>query len=766
MQVEMNTANKVASTALPKWPSVTAGVMHQWLQCLDVKIPLNKLQEACSRADRLPDQQPAVRLRALLTELHLSWLLPSSVAWERFDTTALPALVLHQGSWKLAQKSDRGDPMDVIALIDQGGVIKEVKPDDLIGHAVLWLRRSRMVHARGEQGQRKRQALGWLLKELFRSPSWLFNVMASTVLINLLAVATSLFAMQVYDRVVPTLAYSTLTTLVVGMVLVVLFDWVLKVLRGKAMDHMGVQVDKVLSQRVFDHLLHLRLDLMPKGVGQLTAQVNGMESVRNFLSSSVIYALIDLPFVLMFIVFIAIIGGPLAWVYASLLPLAFVFAGVSHWRQRHITRQLMHQVNERTGVLVDAIRGAESIRAANAMHRFSQEWQHTSDQMAEKSRQQKANQTVTLTNIQALSTLAYVAALVVGVSQIESGHLSMGALIACSILGGRVIGPVAQGVQLLSQWYNVSRSLEQVDDILTIEQERRPGQQLLVTDAPPDHIELDKVSFSYAGTPVKQLRIEHLELHAGDRVLLLGPIGGGKSTLMKVLAGLYRPTEGRVRVGPMDLWEMDPDAVANMISYLPQQVHLFKGTLRSNLATAGVRDDLRMAKATQLLGIDVIANDSPQGMDSPVSEGGEGLSGGQRQLIGLARVVVAAPRVWLLDEPTAALDTKTEAQVWQALAHFVAPQDILVVATHRPMAAMSMVNRVLMLQKGVVVKDGKPSEVTPQLAQGYQQQAQVRAQAHAARVAGIGPGGPGRTSDRGIKMPMAGSSEAGIDVEA
>ena len=751
MQIEPNPSAESAPPSAQKRPSVGAGVLHQWLQSLDVKVPADKLQDACDRADRLPDAQPALRLRAVLAEVQLSWLLPSAVAWERFDTSALPALVLHQGQWKLAQKSGAGESDSAIALSDEGGKTEVVASGDLDGHVVLWLRRSRVKHALQNKGQGQRLAMRLLLAELFRSPSWLFNVMVATVLINLLAVASSLFAMQVYDRVVPTLAYSTLTTLVGGMVLVVTLDWLLKVLRGKAMDRMAVGVDKVLSQQVFDHLLHLRLDLMPKGVGQLTAQVNGMESVRNFMSSSVMYALVDLPFVLMFIAFIFVIGGPVAWVYAWLLPLALALAGVSHWRQRNITRQLMQHANERTGVLVDAIRGAESIRAANAMQRFSQQWKETAEQMAGKSRQQKANHTFTLTNTQAVSTLAYVAALVVGVTQIESGNLSMGALIACSILGGRVIGPVGQGVQLLSQWYSVSRSLEQVDEILNIEQERRQGQRLLVTDAAPEKIELDKVSFSYPGTPVKQLRIEQLTLQAGDRVLLLGPIGGGKSTLLKVLAGLYRPSEGRVRIGPMDLWEMDPEVVATMVSYLPQQVHLFKGTLRSNLATTGMRDDMRMAEVAKNLGIEAIADDSPQGMDSEVSEGGEGLSGGQRQLIGLARVAVAAPRVWLLDEPTAALDAHTEAQVWEQLGHFVGPQDILVVATHRPMAAMRMVNRVVVLQKGVVVKDGRPVEVTPQLAAGYQQQARGVALAGAARV----------NQPQATQTPTAGQSIAG-----
>ena len=705
-------------------PDVPAGVLHRLLAQLDIQLAQELVQVACDKASRMPDAQAVVRLRAVLAELGLPWLLPAAVAWERFDHSVLPAMLWHEGQWWVALSAS---PDDQVHLLDGHGKPQTVARGDLSKAIVLWLRRSRAEKTGDAPQGGGGVALRLVLKELFRAPGWIGRVMVATVLVNLMAVATSIFSMQVYDRVVPTMAFSTLTTLVVGMGLVVLLDWALKILRGQAMDGVASQVDLALSQRVFDHLLHLRLDLMPKGVGQLTAQVNGLESVRNFFSSSVMYALVDLPFVVMFIGFIALIGGKVALVYLALLPMALAMAFMSHWRQRSITRQLMQQGNERTGVLVDAIRGAESIRAANAMQRFSQQWRGQTGQITDKSRQQKANQTLTMTNTSALTTVAYVAALVVGVLEIEAGNLSMGALIACSILGGRVIGPVAQGVQLLSQWYGVARSLEQVDAILGIEQERRPGQQLLVTDEAPRAIDLERVTFCYPNSPVKQVRIERLHLKAGDRVLLLGPIGSGKSTLLKVLAGLYRPGEGRMRLGNMDLWEMDPEVVAGMVSYLPQSVHLFKGTLRSNLATAGIRDDARLAEAARRFGIEAIADDSPQGMDTEISEGGEGLSGGQRQLIGLARLAVASPRVWLLDEPTSALDAQTEGQIWTALQRFVAPQDILVVATHRPMAAMSLVNRVIVMQKGAVVKDGSPEEVVPQLLAGFQAQSQGRA---------------------------------------
>ena len=227
---------------------------------------------------------------------------------------------------------------------------------------------------------------------------------------------------------------------------------------------------------------------------------------------------------------------------------------------------------------------------------------------------------------------------------------------------------------------------------------------------------LDSVRFAYAESPIRQLTVDQLHLESGDRVLLVGPVGAGKSTLLKILAGLYRPSEGRVRLGQVDLWETDPLLVSTQIGYLPQSVHLFRGTLRSNLCLTGTASDDRLLEISQQLGIDAIAAGSPQGMDLPISEGGEGLSVGQRQLVALARVFINQPRIWLLDEPTASLDREMEQLVWQALEASLRSNDILVVSTHRPLMANRLMNRVLIMQQGRVVRDGRPEALLPQMA--------------------------------------------------
>ncbi len=697
----------------PKQALLPAALLHKLLVSIHIPVQLTELQAACQQAEQnLPEEINAVdQARYIFTQAKLKSVQPVQLTWRRFDLRRLPALVLHEETWYMAERAES----EMINLTDTEGEMKSISETELQNALVLWVRGAAQQNNTASATLKGSIAAKLVLRELLREPGWIAKVLIATMIINVMAVATSLFAMQVYDRVVPTLAYATFTTLVAGMFFIVIIDWLLKTLRARILDSVSVAVDKRVSQQVFDHLLHLRLDLQPKSLGTLAAQVGGLDSVRQFFSSGVVFSLIDLPFALMFIAFIAVIGGQVGWVYALLLPIALTLGLVTQMRLRHLLRKQIMRSNERQGVLVDAIRGAESIRANNATWRFSEEWQAITASIDGYNIQQKAINNFSTVTTGSLSSLAYVSAVVVGVWQIEAGLLTMGGLIACSILGGRVIAPVAQGVQYLTQWQNVSQSLRMVDQVLNLDLERRPDQTLLLPDEPPESIELEKIRFAYPESPVQQINIPALSFKAGERVLLVGPVGCGKSTLLKVMAGMYRPNEGRIRLGNADLWEIDPQLVASQLGYLPQAVHLFKGTLRSNLSLSGTAGDSRLLKITRDLGVDAITASSPLGMDLAISEGGEGLSGGQRQLVALARVVIDQPRIWLLDEPTSSLDAESEAKVWAVLEENLAPNDILIVSTHRPMQAIKLATRVIVMQQGEIIKDGRPENILPQL---------------------------------------------------
>lgn len=692
--------------------SMAPALVKQLLVSLQIPCDSNALQQACAQtAHSSTSPGPAQWLRQVLIQAGLKNLTPVQLPWRRLDQRRLPALVWTGDEWWLVERDAAGR----LTLINAAGERRGADDTELQDALVVWLRAPTSRSAEADSVLSGNLATRLVWRELFRERGWLWKVMVATVLVNLLAVGTSIFAMQVYDRVVPTLAYATLTTLVTGMMLIILLDWLLKTTRARILDSLSCAVDKRVSQQVFEHLLHLRLDQQPRSLGTLAAQVGGLDAVRQFFSSGVVFALVDLPFAILFLAFIAIIGGAVGWVYALLLPVALLLGYVTQWRLRALLAQQMLRSNERQGLLVDTIRGAETIRANNAGWRFAQEWQNVTASIDGYSIQQRAVSSFSSVSTGSLSTLAYVAAVVVGVWQIEAGLLTMGGLIACSILGGRVIAPIAQSVQYLAQWQQVRQALQMVHQVLSLARDRRIDQQLLLPDTLPNEVALERVRFAYPESPVCQLDIDRLQFKSGERVLLVGPIGCGKSTLLKMLAGLYGPSEGRVRLGDADLWEIDPQLVASQVGYLPQAVQLFKGTLRSNLALTGVTSDSRLLQITRELGIDGIAASSPQGMDLAISEGGEGLSGGQRQLVALARVLINQPRIWLLDEPTSSLDSESEQRVWAALQEAVQPEDILIVATHRPMAAARLATRVIVMQQGQVVKDGAPDRVLTQM---------------------------------------------------
>lgn len=692
--------------------SLSASVLKLLLDRLGVSVQAGALNKACAQIQQDMGEATAVqRLNAVIQNLKLKGVQAAQLSWSRFDQRRLPAMVFHQGQWQLVEQAADGS----LLLTHANGDSRRVPGDELEQQLLLWLRVAPVNPQKSAFFSKGNIAARLVLNEVFKERRWLRDTLIASLVVNVLAIATPIFAMQVYDRVVPTLAYATLHTLVAGMVIIIILNWLLKTVRASILDSVSCAVDKAVSQQVFDHVMSLQLDTRPRSLGTLAAQVGGLDQVRQFFTSSVVFSLVDLPFALLFIGFIALIGGPIAWVYLLLLPLAITLGWITQRRLRRLMQQQMMRTNERQGLLVDAIQGAESIRSNNAGWRFSEQWKQITNTISQYNIQQKAISNRALVTTNSLAMIAFVSAIVVGVGQIEAGNLTMGGLIACSLLGGRVIAPIAQSVQYFAQWQNVSQALQMVNQVLLQDKERPLGKALLMPDQAPDKIELEALSFSYPQSPVKQLNIRQLSFKQGERVALLGPVGSGKSTLLKVLAGLYRPTAGRVRLGNADLWEIDPHFVSEHVGYLPQTVHLFKGTLRSNLDLSGVAGDSHLLQVCELLGIDKIAADNPLGLDLEISEGGEGLSVGQRQLVGLGRVFLGQPRIWLLDEPTSSLDVESEQKVLQAIQSQLKPDDILFISTHHPRLAAQLADRVIVINRGEVIDDGKPEVVISKL---------------------------------------------------
>ena len=683
---------------------IAPGVLDRLLRARGISRPRQDLSRICDTCQP-PETvlRPAERLGTLLKHLDLRRMQVCFLRWDRLDRRSLPVLVFLHGQWQFLDQAPSGE-LKITGPEKEAAVVGET---ELKSAPALWFR------PRPGKGREiplfKGPALAFLWKEMKKDPLWFPEVLAATVVINLIALATSLFAMQVYDRVVPTFAYATLTTLTLGMGVLLVLDFALKSIRARITDTLARNLDLALSSRLFSHVADLRLDTRPGDLGTLAAQMNSLEQIRSFFSSTIIFFATDLPFCLFFIFMLFVVGGYIGFIYALIFPLALVLGWVAQYSLKQTAPAEIRRSHRRQGLLAETLQGAETIQTTGSQWRFSRKWDGLTAAISQSALGHKTLNAVTLTAIGSLGTIGYVGALVLGVVCVEAGDLTTGGMIACSILGGRVIQPVAQGIRFMVQWEQVKASLDMVNRILSMETRGGHTRDLLFPDHLSGRMDLEGLRFSYPGSPVVCLDIPELSVHEGERVVVLGPNGCGKSTLLKVMAGLYRPGEGRVRLGETDLKELDPQVVTRDIGYLPQNIHLFRGTLKSNMGLNGGIPDTDLIRVAALLGLDRTAAQDPRNMELEISEGGQGLSGGQGQLTALSRLFLARPRIWLLDEPSASLDHESEDRVLKALGQWCRPTDILVIATHRPRFA-AMATRVLVMGRGRILMDGPPEK--------------------------------------------------------
>ena len=544
-----------------------------------------------------------------------------------------------------------------------------------------------------------------LINAIKGNTRWIFDVALATVMVNVFAVVTSLFAMQVYDRVVPTLALNTLYSLVAGVCLIYLFDFLLKVGRSRVLDVNSSFIDKSISRKVFDHLLQSKINKLPSKLGTLTSQISGIDSARQFFSSTIIFAIVDLPFSILFMFMIYIVGGNIAFVYSAFFIIAICIGFLAQKYSHKANMEYTQKSNEKMGLLVDAIRGGETIRSTNSQSLFLKRWNDIVDSVSTSGLIQKKISNFATSFSQSMGSFSYVIAIVIGVHGVGEGNLTMGSMIACSILGGRVLGPVGQAVGYLIQYEGVRQSIDLVDEFLKVPRARALGSAKIFPAIPPAHVEFENVTFAYEGASVPQVNINSLEFKRGERIAVLGGIGSGKSTFLKVLAGIMPPSAGRIRLDGVDVWDLDQNYIAKNVSYLPQSPDLFKGTLKENLLMGTLSSDAKLLRVVRSLNLESIYATNDKGIEMEIAEGGSGLSGGQRQMVGLARILANSPRIWILDEPTASLDPQTQNLVLNTLKNELSKDDILIFATHNVKLAMDLADRILVFDKGVISKD-------------------------------------------------------------
>lgn len=545
---------------------------------------------------------------------------------------------------------------------------------------------------------------------LRRKNAFILAILA-TFVVNIIALITSIYTMQVYDRVVPRGAFSTLFVLSAGVFVALLFDFALRVVRANLLEREAVHIDEEVSEFFFARAADSRLDSRPPGVGTMAAQLRSLEQVRQSMSSSAVFAFADLPFALLFIFVIMQLGGPIALVIAISFPLALVFAFIFARLIKRDTARAQISGNKKNGLLVETFDAAETIKANRGQWYMLARWNKLLDEVHDADLPVRKLQARAGALFGALQQMAYISLIAWGAVRVFNNDMTIGSLIACSILAGRVNGPlISQLPTLLVQWSYSRISLNMLDAILRMPQDRPIEiDQLRPTRLAPS-VTLDEVQFVYAGGR-SGIRIPKLQINAGERIGIIGGVGSGKSTLLKIMSGLYQPQEGRILIDKLDMNHVAEDILRDTVGYLPQDYRLVNGTLRENLVLGlpDPGDDAIMAAAAKT-GLANMITEHPRGLELEINEGGRGLSGGQRVLTGLTRLFLARPKLLLLDEPTSNLDGETEALVLRSLNEWLTPDTTLIVVTHKLQLA-NMVSRLMIVAKGQIAVDGPTAEV-------------------------------------------------------
>ena len=543
------------------------------------------------------------------------------------------------------------------------------------------------------------------------------DTLLAALVVNLFALAIPMFSMTVYDRVVPNHAVETLWVLAVGAILVLGFDFCLRTLRAYIVDSAGKRIDVQLSARIMERVLGLRMDARPASVGSFAANLRAFEGVRDFIASATVTTLIDLPFVLLFLVV-------MAWVSPWLLlpplvgMLAVLFVTlVAQDKMHELTETTYRASAQRNATLVESLVGLETLKTLGAESSVQRQWERATLFIAQIGGRLKLLSAGTVNFAQLMQQLVNIAVIIVGVYELSEGNMTMGGIIAASMLSGRAMAPLGQVAGLMMQYQNARTSLASVGTHMNLPVERPEGASFVHRPSFTGDIEFKDVSFCYPGREQAVLKKVSFRLKAGEKVAIIGRIGSGKTTIEKLILGLYQPTEGAVLVDGIDARQIDPAELRRAIGFVPQDVTLFYGTLKQNIAMgAPFADDSAILAAADLAGVREFANTHPQGFEMPVGERGESLSGGQRQAVAIARAVLNDPPVLLLDEPSSSMDHQSEEGLKQRLRRFAAGKTIVLV-THRT-SLLDLVDRLIVLDQGQIVADGPKAQVVEALQQG------------------------------------------------
>ncbi|MFH7587395.1 type I secretion system permease/ATPase [Oceanimonas smirnovii] len=543
------------------------------------------------------------------------------------------------------------------------------------------------------------------------------DIIIAAILINLLAVTMPLFVMNVYDRVVPNHATHTLWVLAAGVFIVLCADLGLRLMRGWFVDMGANRADITLSASIMEHILNMKLSQRPASAGSFASNVQSFESVRSFIGSVTLVTLVDLPFILLFCSIIAIINWLMVIPIIIGALIVLLYAIIAQRRMQRLSEKMMQASAMRNATLVECLSNLETIKITGAASKMQGTWESTILFLSKLTARMRLLASSVSNGANWTQQVVAVSLIILGVYLIRDGQLTQGGLIACYLLSSRAMGPVGHAASLLSQYHHAVAAMNTLNRIMDTPTERAEGQHKVSRPVVAGDIEFRQVSFSYPNAEKQALQNISFKIQSGEHVAILGRNGSGKSTIERMIMGLYEPSAGTILIDGVDIRQLDPAELRRAMGYVPQDVSLFYGTLRDNLVMGMSQvDDARIVHATNQSGLADFVDTHPSGFDMQVGERGELLSGGQRQSIAIARALIKDAPILLLDEPTGSLDQRNEQQIKQSLQH-CAHGKTMVLVTHRS-SLLSLVDRIIVVDNGQIVANGPKEEVLEALRQG------------------------------------------------
>ena len=642
-----------------------------------------------------------------------------NVEISELPSNALPVIALLDGDKSVVVEAINADGGAIIYDPQSGAESRAISLSDLqeLSSGFVLLARPKFRLSASQLGGIGMQSEHWFWSVMLEHRGLYRDVIYTSLFVNVLALALPVFTMNVYDRVVPNAAFETLWVLAVGVLIAVFADVGLRVMRGYFLDYSARRIDVDLSAAILEKTLGMRLENKPVSVGSYASNLRSFEFLRDITTSASLTGFIDIPFAFVFLLVVAWISPylliPIVIGIVALLLLALIMRP----RLERLTETTYAASAQRNATLIETLSGLETLKAMGAESVMQRRWEEATRFLASQNLRSKNLQQWLSQSSSALQRFVQMFVIVLGVYLISAGQLSMGGLIACTMISSRATAPFAKLGSLITQYQNARVAMQSMDALFGTPSEYREESAYLSRESFNGDYEFKKVSFKYPNTELQSLSEASLKIKAGEHIAVLGRVGSGKSTLSKLALGLFQASDGEIRVDGVDIRQLDPHEYRGSVGYVPQEVTLFTGTLRDNISLGRpFITDAQLVRAVERAGIADWVNRHPLGFDMQISERGDSVSGGQKKCIAVARALVTEPNILILDEPTGGTDQTTERTIIESLSEFMKGRTLIVV-THRN-SLLALVDRIVVVDRGKIVADGARDAVVNALRQG------------------------------------------------